>query len=325
MIRPFLALAVLALACDKPGRAEVNFLHNRDGQGTPVVRIGGDSITAEELEQRFAEMSPYARARYQTLEQRKEYVESLARFELLAAEAVRRGLANDPLVVHEAKRVMVNQLLKQELEERPTPVPDAEVQAYYDKHKSDYVKPEMVRLAHVFVEKSKGRARAEEALKKAQALQPLDYQGFGALVKEYSDEPRTRPLEGDMRFLSLEELSSQYGPAVAEAAKKLTNVGQVHDGVVETGAGFHVLKLQGRQAALNLTVDQVRPQIQNVLLHEKKMKRYEELLASLKKSQAYELDEAALMKVEIDLKAPAAAPKLPQANMAPAPSGGVTQ
>lgn len=333
LLRPALVLSfLLAAGCGKkPGREEVDFRHNRGAKaGTPVATFGGDSITLEELDQRFAEMSPYARARYQTLEQKKEYLDGLVRFELFAAEALRRGLANDPEVVETAKKVMVQQLLKKELDEKPTPISDEAIAAYYEKRKSDYVKPEMVRLAHVFLQGPKedpaareaAKKKADEVLAKARGLQPLDYQGFGQLVREHSEEPKTKPLDGDLRFLSVEELTAQYGAAVAEAAAKLTQVGAVHDSVVETDQGFHILKLQGRQASLNLSLEQVKPQIQNILVHEKKMENYQALLDSLKKSGRLEVDEEALGKVKVDPKAPAADTKGPTPGTLPAPAPG---
>ena len=48
----------------------LNFRHNKDGKGTPVATFNDDSITVEELKQRFSEMSPFLRSRYATLEQR---------------------------------------------------------------------------------------------------------------------------------------------------------------------------------------------------------------------------------------------------------------
>ena len=125
----FAPLVLCALAglssCNQGPGASIDFRHNRDGKGTPVASFGKDKITSEELQKRFAEMTPYVRARYQTLKDKQEYVDGLARFELLAAEAVRRGMANDPEVVETAKKVMVQKLLQKELEEKPTPAPDA--------------------------------------------------------------------------------------------------------------------------------------------------------------------------------------------------------
>ena len=319
IVRSLLTCSLFALAaCNSGDGASVNFRHNKDGKGTKVATFGDDSITLEELKARLAEMSPYARARYQTLEQRKEYVDGVARFQMLAAEAQRRGLANDPEVVETAKKVMVQRLLQLELEEKPNPVPDAQVAEYYEKHKSDYVKPEMVRLSHVFLGKDK-KDKALEVLAKAKALQPMDGQGFAALVRESSEEPRTKPLDGDMRFLSKEELTAQYGAELVKAVEGLTNVGQVAPDLVETEKGFHVVRLGGRQAALNLSLEQVKTQIQNALIHERKMAAYGALLDGLKKSSGYKVDEAALGKLEVDMKAPAVEAKGPMPGFIPAP------
>jgi peptidyl-prolyl cis-trans isomerase C len=313
-----LCCALALAACNNSAGTNVNFRHNKDGKGTKVATFGDDSVTAEEVKARLSEMSAYARARYQTVAEKKEYVDGLARFEMLAAEAQRRGLANDPEVVEQAKKVMVQKLLQLELEERPNPVPDTEVAAYYDKHRTDYVKPEMVRLSHLFLGKDK-KAKAEELLAKAKALPPMDYQSFGALVRENSEEPRTKPLDGDMRFLSKEDLSAQYGPEVAKAAEGLTQVGTVFPELVETEKGFHILKLGGRQQALNLTLDRVKTELQNILIHDKKMANYQALLERLKTAQGYKVDEAALGKIEVDLKAPAVEAKGPMPGFIPAP------
>src|SRR6185295_5493343 len=99
-----LPLAMLAAAaCDKPG-VTVDFRHKQGEPGKAVATWNGDQFTDAELKARFSEMNPYQRARYQTLEARKEYVEGLARFEILAQEAQRRGIANDPDVVDTAKK-----------------------------------------------------------------------------------------------------------------------------------------------------------------------------------------------------------------------------
>ena len=324
-------LALVALSslcsCGQSGGASIDFRHTRDDKGTAVASFGKDKITAEELQKRFAEMTPYIRARYQTLEQKKEYVEGLARFELIANEAVRRGLANDPVVVEAAKRVMVERMLRLELEEKPTPAPDQAVSEYYAKHQGDYQKPEMIRLTHLFLaapvadpQRAAKAAKAKALLEKAKALPAMDFQAFGLLVRESSEEPRTKPLDGDMRYLSSQDLAEKYGAPVAEAAKALVQVGQVGADVVATDQGFHILKLQGRQAALNLQLPQVKTQIQNILIHEQKMQNYNALVERLKKESGFQIDAQALAKIAIDLKAPATDSKDPQAGFLPSPT-----
>src|SRR5260370_35689156 len=100
------SLLTCLAGCKRDQGDTLNFRHNKDGKGTPVASFNGDSITVEELKQRFSEMSPFLRSRYATVEQRKNYVDGLARFELLAQEAHRRGWQNGPDVIATTQKSM---------------------------------------------------------------------------------------------------------------------------------------------------------------------------------------------------------------------------
>src|SRR5262249_7411119 len=69
----------------------------------PLAKIDDVTITLGELQEPINRQSPYIRARYTSLEQKKEFLDSLIRFEVLAKEAARRGLDKDPEVVRTTK------------------------------------------------------------------------------------------------------------------------------------------------------------------------------------------------------------------------------
>lgn len=307
----------------------MDFRHTRKAGGTPVATFGNDSITAEELKERFAEMNPYQRAGYQTLERKKEYVEGLARFELLAAEAVSRGLQSDPEVVETAKKVMVQKLIRKELDEKPTPVIDSEVADFYEKHKSDYVSPEKVRVSFLFLsaapsspDRADKKKKADETLTQLKALPPMDYAAFAKVVKEVSEDEATKNSGGDLQYLPVDELAARLGKEAAAAADALKQVGEL-SGVVESERGFYILKLQSRQAALNLALDQVKTQVQSRILAERRTKAFAQLLDSLKAKARFQLHDAALAKVELDLKAPTKEPSGPPPGFIPPTQGSV--
>ena len=298
-----LALAAGGVGCAQaPGKVTVE-LQARRVPGKTVATFGTRTITDAELAAHFAELNPYTRARYQTLEQKRDYLDGLVRYELLTREAARRDLQNDPEVVETMKRVMVQRLLKTEIEDKPATITSEAIKAYYEAHHADYVKPAMTRLRHIFV-KTENLAKGEEALKKALAMAPLDYAAFSMLAREQSEEPRTQPIEGDLRFLTDAELEKQYGAPLVAAAAELKQVGEVYPRLVETPAGFHVLKLEGRQVALNLSVDQVKQSIESTLANENKMERYRAFLEGLKQGAELKVDESALAAVVVDPKAP---------------------
>lgn len=321
MLRLRLLLVLPLVACSKPSGTTVDFKRAAPAgtnSGPVAAKFGDEAITVAELNQRFAEMNPYARARYQTLEQRRDYVEGLGRFELLSQEAIRRGLHNDPDVVEAAKRVMVQELLKQELDERAEAISDAQVKQYYDSHQDDYVKPAMTRLAHVAFTKEH-RQQATEILAQARALAPMDYAAFGKLAREHSEDPASKVLDGDLRFLSDEELATRYGPELKDAAQKLERIGDVAPELVETAKALHVIKLEGRQQALNLSLEQAATSIRQILLNETRQERYRALLERLKADARFELSDDALAKVVVDPKAPTVEAKGPQPGFVPGP------
>ncbi|MDY7226028.1 peptidylprolyl isomerase [Hyalangium rubrum] len=330
--RPLLLLLPLTLAaCERapaPGHAVVDVRHTpyKEGSATPVARWQGDVFTAEALEQRLLEMSPALRERYQTPAARREYVESVARFEMLVQEALARGLHEDAEVVASFKRALVSRLMRQQLEQTDITVTDAEVAEAYERQRGDFVRPAQVRLSHVFLaaprtdaaQVAAARPQAEALLAQARALPPLDFGAFGKLAREHSQEPRTQPLDGDMRFLSDEALARAYGPELLEAVRGLTESGTVA-GPVQTEAGFHILKLQGRQPAVNLSLEDMREQLTQRLRNEKQTRAWADFLESVARRQQLTLDEAALGRVSVDLQAPMRAPSGPMPGTVPAP------
>ncbi|HYV48937.1 MAG TPA: peptidylprolyl isomerase [Myxococcaceae bacterium] len=323
-------LAVLWCACSNERAPRVDFSH-KGPPGAPVAKFGGDAISDEELRVRFLEMSPYARTRYQTVEQKREYLEGLVRFELLTQEAVRRGLANDPEVVESTRKVMVQRLLNSELEKAAqSPVTQEELQVEYDRHRSDYQRPEMVRLSHIFFAAPKAEAprrasqlgKAQAALKQAQVLNAQDFGAFGLLAQQLSEEPRTKPLDGDMRFLARDELSRQYGAEVLAASDELKAVGDVLPRVLETEQGFHILKLHGRQPAVNQSPADVKLQLESRIRYDRRSARMEQLIEELKKKAGYTVDAEALSRVPVDLKAPMQQPAGPSPGFLGPPVSG---
>ena len=329
----FLPLALLAvLGCERgpaPGRALVDLRHERAPGGTPVARWTGDTVTAEELRQRLEEMSPALRERYQTAEQKREYVEGLARFELLVREAVARGLQDDPEVVASTKRALVSRLMRAQLDEATPPVSDAQVAAAYERQKEDFVRPAQVRLSHVFLAAPRtdearvaaAREKATRVLAEAKALPPRDAApGFGRLAREHSQEPRTQPLDGDLRYRSLESLAHDFGPEVAEAARALMASGPgALSGVVQTDAGLHVLRLTALQPALDIPLEEARTQLAGRLAQDARARAWSEWLTALERRSGLTVDAAALSRVYVDPGAPMRPPSGPPPGTLPPP------
>jgi peptidyl-prolyl cis-trans isomerase C len=110
MIRRILlvTVAVTLAACGNSGPKKTG----------PAVATGKDiTITADEFKARLDEQSPFIRARYTTLERKKEFLDNLIRFEVLAEEARRQKLDQDPEVQLTLRKIMVQKLVQRSFQD----------------------------------------------------------------------------------------------------------------------------------------------------------------------------------------------------------------
>jgi peptidyl-prolyl cis-trans isomerase C len=295
-------LALLGLAACKGGKG------GAEGKGGPVVAtVGNDTITADEFRRRLDEVSPFLRARYSTVEHKKELLENVIRNELLAQEAERRGLDKSPTVREQMKRAMIQELLKQQLDQRlsGSDLSDAELQQFYDAHKEDYLKPERARVHRILVEAKPGDARARAAARKtAQALlREIDQRegkgdpsAFQTVAIRSSQDKTTAALGGDLRYLSKEELAKSYSPQLAEAAFALNRPGEKSP-PIETPAGIELLKLQVKTVRLDRKFDEAKESIRGRIARDRRSREYDAFVKKLRDDGKVTIDDAALAAV----------------------------
>jgi peptidyl-prolyl cis-trans isomerase C len=263
----------------------------------PLATVDGVVITVGEFQDQIGRQSPYIRARYTSLEQKKEFLESLVRFEVLAREAQRRGLDQDAEVIRTMKSVMVQKLMREEFDKAvpPDSVTDAEMKAYYDANIKEYVKPEEVRASAIVVG---AKATAEKIATEAKGDAGKTNKGFRELVTKYTTDEETKVRGGDLRYFNRD--SKDVPKAVVEAAYGLGKTGDV-SGVIDAGGGkFYVIKLTGKKNAMTKTFDDVKQQIRNKLHREKRVAAQEAFVANLKTQAKVQVNEANLAKVRID-------------------------
>jgi peptidyl-prolyl cis-trans isomerase C len=272
-----------------------------------VATIDTTTITVKDFQDKINRQSPYVRAKYTSLEQKKDFLDNLVRFEVLATEAKKRGFDQDPDVVQTMKQVMIQKLMKEEFESRVKleDIPEADIKKFFDEHQSDYNKPEEVRVSAIVVKK-KDVATKVAAEVKTPAAQ--DNKAFRDLVAKYSEDEDSKSRGGDLRFFGQD--SKDVPPEVAKAAFALVNQGDV-SGAVQTEKGFYILKQTGRRKAISKTYDEVKGQIQNRLYRERRQKAMEEFVDGLKKTAKIEVKDGALAKVRVDTSAPPTPPGSP--------------
>lgn len=287
-------LLVLAAAC----RGKPSTDPKASGAG-PLVLAQIDDVTITDADMkavlaRYASQ-PFVLARYSSIQKKKELLDSLIRYEVLAMEARKRGYERDAEVLRVAKDKMVRMFTQQEINDKikPTDVPQADVEAYYKAHATDYVRPEMVRVSEILI---KDRSKAIKVLAEVKAAPKSDMKAFRDLVAKYSEDPDSKQRGGDLTLF--DRATAQHPVAIVNAAFLLKDVGDVSD-LVGTDKGHAILKLTERRPALSRSLDDAKIEIQRRLVEDLRSKRKKELVEEARKTVKVEIFEDQLAKLDL--------------------------
>jgi hypothetical protein len=298
-----IVLAVAAASCSKKAEeapaAEEEWpkLGLTEAQANEVlVKVGDRTITVGEFADRLASQSPYLRARFESPERRKEFLDNLVRFELLVHEAKRRGFEERPEIIRARRNAMIQQLVTSEVDQplEASEITDEEVQAAYDANPQEFNRPAQVRASHIFI---KERPRALKLLVKAKTT---DLAGFRKLAREESEDEKTKGDSGDLQFFEAEG----EGPppaSIRKAAFSLNKVGAVYPELVEDGDGYHIVMLTGKRAALTRTYEQSKRAIRHKLTRQRKDAAMEALTERLRQMVEVDVDYSVLQDIKVDV------------------------
>ncbi|TMA19877.1 MAG: peptidylprolyl isomerase [Deltaproteobacteria bacterium] len=279
--------------------------------GPVVAEVGDEKITAEEVRQRLNETSPFLRARYSTVERKKEFLENLVRNELLAQEAVRQGYDKSPAVRDQMKRAMIQELIKHQLDAKlsGTDIGDEELKKFYEAHLDDFVKPERARVFHILLPAKDAKERADARKKGAALLKVIDARekkgevnAFQSAAMKESKDALSAPMGGDLRFLSRDELAKAYNSELAHAAFELKNPGD-KSGPVDTSAGVELVKLQVKTVAVNRTFEESKEPIRQRMARERRSRDYDEWVKGLRERTKVAIYDQELDKIQVDAAA----------------------
>jgi peptidyl-prolyl cis-trans isomerase C len=276
----------------------------KDQASKVLFKVGDAEVTVGQFANRLAEQSPYLRARYYNDPQRRrEFLDNMIQFELLAAEAKKRGYDKDQEVEQVRKQKMVQQMMKEQIDKGghdPSEISEAQIKDYYDKHGDEFHKPAQVRASHILI---KDKAKAQSVLKKVLA-KPGDVQNFRTLAEEVSEDKETSGRGGDLRFFSSAKDKKADEPnvpdKVRDAAFSLEKNGDVLPSLVECEDGFHIIMLAGKRNAYDRSLEDARRMIQNRLWRTQRDDGVNKLVDELRAKAKIEQNLALLDQIKID-------------------------
>ena len=201
---------------------------------------------------------------------------------LATMDDLEKAVEKQGIVWEDYKQQMKNGLLtqkviQQEVGGRMDIGPD-EIKKYYDAHKQDFVRPEQVDLSEILLS-TEGKTPEEIAAVKTKAddlhKQVVNGADFAQLAMRHSDGSTAQD-GGELGLYERGQLASELADAVFKLDKNgITDV-------IQTKAGFEILKVNEHYQAGLQPLDKVSDQITNIIYKQKMDPAMRDYLAELR-------------------------------------------
>lgn len=155
-------------------------------------------------------------------------------------------------------------------------VSEQEAKKFYDEHGAQFQETEQRKASHILIETAASAAPAEKASARAKAESILaeikkDPAKFETLAKQHSQDPGSAANGGDLGFFARGAMVKPFEDAVF-AMKE----GEI-SGLVESGYGFHIIKLTAIRHGKKREFSEVRAQIEAEIKKQNAAKKFAEL------------------------------------------------
>ena len=147
-------------------------------------------------------------------------------------------------------------------------IADAEIDLYYSQNQYRFENPERVKVRHIlFMTMGKSEEESEQASEQASAVLEELRGGanFEELAKQHSEDPGNADNGGDLGWVS----RGMMDPAFEEASFALREAGEITQAPVKSEFGYHLIRLDDRQAPSVKPLSEVRDVIREDLRAER--------------------------------------------------------
>jgi peptidyl-prolyl cis-trans isomerase C len=262
-----------------------------------VAKVGSRAVSVGELEDRLARIPRFQLRTFGLTapEVKQGFFEKvIVREVLLALGADDRHLEREIEVEQALDRALSGATLRALIDTvGPSgAIPADEVQRYYDANRARYDVKERVNLWRILCS-----TRDEAVTVLAEAKKDGTPQTFTKLAREHSTDKATFLRGGNLGFVAEGGASSEPGllvdAAVVKAAQGVKD-GEFVPAPVQEGTSFAVVWRRGSQPAVHRSVDDVKVQIQDALIRQKREVAQKALLDKLRAEKVTKLDESLL-------------------------------
>jgi peptidyl-prolyl cis-trans isomerase C len=307
-----MAIPVLVAGCPKgeEGKPSGGQQGGSSDSSELVAKVGEVSISLNDFEQQINQQNPLVRSRYKSLDQKKKLLDALVEREAMVLEARRLGLDKDPEVIRGYKKILARHLVNMEFNQKRVKeieITNETIEQYYKENIDRYHAPDKVRIHQIFLaapasdkkKRAAARKQAADLLKQLKAKK-TDRRVFLQLARQHSNDEATKRVGGDTNFKTRAQLEEIYGKAFADAAFGLKQANDL-SGIIKDPKGFYLLRLSGKQAAIDLPLERVKGQIRTTLFARARGEAYRAFVEEVKNKVGVEIFEDKVENAKVDL------------------------
>lgn len=244
-----------------------------------LALVNGKEITEADLNAALAKFPPERRTQLSSPEGMKNLLEQVISWELLYNYAQDEKLEEKDeykVQIEDAKKGILSQMAVNDVL-LDVKVSDEEVEEYYNSNKESFADMPQVRASHILVD---AEDKANEII--AEIKGGLS---FKDAAQKYSSCP-SKDQGGSLGSFG----RGMMVPEFEDAAFDL-ELGKISD-PVKTQFGYHIIVVEEKLPERQKSLEEVKPQIMNILLQSKQTSTYMDLVESLKEKYnlKYKLD-----------------------------------
>jgi len=240
-----------------------------------LAKVAEYEIKEKDVDQVLQLMGPQG-AMYNTDQGRKLFLDELVSMRLLYLSAATQGLEKSPeylAVLENFSHQTLARIAAEKILESVT-VSEEDSKKFYDENPDQFVTPEEIHARHILLSDD---VTSADTIKLVQG-ELKKGTSFDVLAERYSIDPSAAGSGGDLGFFP----RGRMVPEFEEAAFAMKEPGDV-SAPVKSQFGWHIIKFEEMKPSAMMPFDDVKSQITQHLINEKRAQAFQTALDALKK------------------------------------------
>ena len=235
----------------------------------PLASVNGKPITTADVDSFIAAMGRNGQA-YNNPQGRAAVLEQLIAQRLFLLDAQRNLLEREPAFKEQLAAIKEQLLMEYAISKcvEGVKVKEEEVQAFYEEHKDEFITDDTVNASHILVDSEEQATQILESIKAGEI-------SFEDAAAQYSSCPSSAQ-GGNLGDFSQGQMVPEF-----DAAVFAMEVGEIA-GPVKTQFGYHLIKLNAKNAAEPIAYADIRQELFAKLMQDRQQAAYQSKINQLK-------------------------------------------